>query len=457
METNLALGIDRSRNICLAVLSLAQFMIALDYSIVYVALPEIARYLLLDHSLSQWVVSSYGLMFAGFLLVGGRLCDRFGAATIFVWAMGIFAAASLLGGLAPSGALLLLARGIQGVAAAALQPAIIALIALSFAEGAERTRALSIWGAVGASGLVAGVVLGGVLAALSWSLIFFIYVPVALLCLLLARVAFSAALPSLSAGRIPIVASALGTAAVFGLVLLLTVVAEYGYQHVSIPYLLLGALGLLLAFYYVEARSTAPLISPLLWKIPNLKTGCLASALYMAGVGTEFYMVTLLLQEVYGYDVLSTGLLFLPLSLTIILGNILAGRWIGRLAAKYVLAAGFMLGAVGLLLLALSAHANNYWLYIFPALMISGLGHGMIYTAKFVVGIEGVSEVQQGSASALMVTAQYSSGALALALLVIVLKALPAQQAYPMCFGLLVLFSLLGVMVALRKIKPQCQ
>ncbi|NHQ84522.1 MFS transporter [Iodobacter sp. HSC-16F04] len=450
METSLAVGMNRSRNICLAVLSLAQFMIALDYSIVYVALPEIARHLQMDQSLAQWLVSSYGLMFAGFLLVGGRLCDRFGAAVVFIRAMALFAAASLLGGFALSGVFLLLARGVQGIAAAALQPAIIALIALSFAEGAERARALSVWGAVGASGLVAGVVLGGVLATLSWPLIFLINVPVALVCLLAANRVFPAALPSLFSGRIPLFASALGTAAVLGGVLLLTVIAEFGYQHFSIPYLLLGSVGLLLAFYATEVRSAAPLISPVLWAIPNLKIGCMASALYMAGVGTEFYMVTLLLQEVYGYDVLSTGLLFLPLSLTIILGNILAGRWIGRLAAKHVLAYGFFLGAAGLLLLALSTHVNDYWRYTFPALVMSGLGHGLIYTSKFAVGIEGVSETQQGSASALMVTAQYSSGAMALALLVIILKGLPVHQAYPACFGLLVMFSLLGMVVALK-------
>src|SRR3954469_3004957 len=172
----------------LAVLSAAQFLLALDYSIVYVALPVIARDLHLDLTAAQWVVSAYAVPFAGLLLLGGRLADRLGAGRLFLAATLLFGAASTAGGLAGDGTVLLAARGVQGLAAALLQPAILGLIGSWFPAGPARTRALSVWGAVGASGLAAGVVLGGALTRYSWRWTFLVNVPVTLACALGAAV-----------------------------------------------------------------------------------------------------------------------------------------------------------------------------------------------------------------------------------------------------------------------------
>jgi MFS family permease len=154
----------------LAILSAAQFLVALDYSIIYIALPSIARDLRLDPAAAQWVVSAYAVLFAGFLLVGGRLADRVGARPLFIVAILLFGAASGLGGAAQAEPVLLAARGAQGFGAALLQPAVLSLIGTTFAAGPQRSRALAVWGSVGAAGLAVGVILGGLLTSASWRL-----------------------------------------------------------------------------------------------------------------------------------------------------------------------------------------------------------------------------------------------------------------------------------------------
>lgn len=151
----------------LAVLAAAQFLVALDYSIVYIALPSIARHLRLDPAVAQWVIGAYAVLFAGFLMVGGRLADRVGAKPLFIGAILLFAVASAAGGAAQGGTLLLAARGAQGFGAALLQPAILGLIGTTFPAGPSRNRALAVWGSVGASGLAVGAILGGLLTTAS--------------------------------------------------------------------------------------------------------------------------------------------------------------------------------------------------------------------------------------------------------------------------------------------------
>lgn len=208
----------------LLLLSLAQFLLALDYSIVYVALPGMSRDLDLDLPAAQWVVSAYAVPFAGFLLVGGRLADRVGAGRLFVAATVAFGVASVGGGLASSGGVLLAARFAQGLAAALLQPAILGLLGTMFPA---RSRALSVWGAVGASGLAAGVVLGGVLTRVSWRWTFFVNVPVTLLCAAGGLIWLRAA--AAGGARVPLPGALLGTGAALGAVLGLTLAGTAGW------------------------------------------------------------------------------------------------------------------------------------------------------------------------------------------------------------------------------------
>ena len=452
METPIEIKKTLSRHsvMILMVLSFAQFVIALDYSIIYVALPEITRGLSLANTHAQWVVSAYGLFFAGFLLLGGRLCDRYGSGFVFLLASSVFGVASLLGGLSPNGELLMLARALQGISAAAMQPAIISLISSRFAEGSERAKALSIWGAVGASGLVAGVVLGGVFTVISWRLVFYVNVPLVLICVLAGYSSMRQDKDRTRAqAKIPVMASIIGTAAVLSFVLLLTLVTEQQQYQQVLPLLSLIVAVLAVVFLLIERFAARPLIERDVRPIRTLRIGCAASAFYMAGVGSEFFIVTLLLQDGYGINAFTTGIMFLPLSITIILGNMLAGRLIGRYRANQVLFAGFLVGGGGIALIAMTLNGVSWQPFFFTGMVISGLGHGLIYTAKFVVGIRGIPEDKQGAASSLMVTAQYASGAITLALLVIILSFTSGMVSYQLAFALLVLFCVLGAGVSL--------
>lgn len=433
----------------LAVISLAQFVIALDYSIVYLALPAMAKSLALDAALSQWIVSAYGLAFAGFLLPGGRICDRLGAHNAFVVSLSLFSIASLLGGLAPSGAWLMLARGAQGVSAAVLQPAIVSLIARHFTPGAARAKALSIWGAVGAAGLVAGVVLGGLFTLASWRLVFFVNVPIAWLCLWLGKRPQRDSEAADMAARIPWWSSLLGTLAVTSVVLWLTSLAQRGMDNAH-SHAWAGAAAVLLGLFLInETRGPQPLVARELRHLHTLRTGCWASAFYMASLGAEFFLLTLLLQNVYGYGALNAGLAFLPLAVMIIIGNVLAGKLISGQPAVKVLFWGFALGAAGLWLMALAVMGRIPHGLILPGLLISGLAHGMIYTANFVVGLTALPQDKQGAAGGLMVTAQYAGGAIALSMLVMLLGYYPGVTGFFYAFGLLTFFACAGALVAL--------
>src|SRR5437660_2434908 len=210
------------RAAALALVSVAQFLIALDYSIVYLALPDIAAGLHIAPALAQWVISAYALAFAGFLIVGGRLTDRFGAALMFIIAITLFGLASGAAAAAGSGAVLVAARGVQGLGASLLQPAVLRLIGISFQAGLARSRALAVWAAVGAAGLAAGALLGGLLTTVSWRLTLLVNVPPALLCAIAATARLGTAEPTPRAGRVPVLAAVLGTGTVLTLTLFLT-------------------------------------------------------------------------------------------------------------------------------------------------------------------------------------------------------------------------------------------
>src|SRR3954470_11258801 len=251
----------RRSSATLAVLSVAQFLIALDYSIIYIALPSIATDLRLGSALAQWVVSAYAVLFAGFLVVGGRLSDRVGPARLFIGAIITFGVASAVGGAARDGTVLLAARGAQGLGAALLQPAILGLIGTTFPAGPQRSKALAVWGSVGASGLAAGAVLGGLLTTASWRLTFVINVPLTVLCAVGALVWVRAGTVGGSA-RIPLRAAVLGTGTVLTLVLGLTLGADRGW--LAGPTLVCLVLAVVLFAAFVRNERRAPLVEPAL-------------------------------------------------------------------------------------------------------------------------------------------------------------------------------------------------
>lgn len=426
------------RTSTLAVLSVAQFLIALDYSILYVALPSIAADLGLDPATAQWIVSAYAVPFAGFLVVGGRLTDRIGARRMFVIALVAFGIASAIGGAATGGAVLLAARGTQGLAAALLQPAVLALIGTSFPAGPARARAVAVWGSVGASGLAAGAILGGLLTTASWRLTFAVNVPLTLACALVAILRVPPAQPE-ATSRIPVLASVLGTGAALTIVINLT---THRWTWAGLAAVLLGA------FVYNERRSASVLITRSLRRIRSLHTGAAATALYMASVGSEFYLLTLLLQRMKGYGPLEAGLAFLPLAALITAGNVAADRLIRRYGPTTALAAGFAIATAGLLWLSLTLSGDSYVVDLLPGILLSGFGHGAIYTAMFTIGTHDVPAADQGTAGALLTTSQYLAGAVAIAILTLALGAVPGYAEFRAAFLLTTLAAGGGLVLA---------
>jgi MFS family permease len=429
----------------LAVVSVAQFLIALDYSIVYLALPGITRALALPPALAQWVLSAYAVLFAGFLVVGGRLADRFGPARMFVIAITVFGAASGAGAAAGDGAVLLAARAAQGLGAALLQPAILGLIGTRFAAGPPRARAQATWAAVGAAGLAAGALLGGLLTTASWRLTLLVNVPPALGCALVAVGWERSPAPvndkqDETARRVPVLSSALCTASVLALTMGLTFGGALGWTSAPALGCLPGALAAFAWFTRNEMTAGSPLIEPALRRARSLRAGAVAAALYMASVGSEFYLLTLLLQTLWHYSPLRAGLAFLPLAVMVTAGSLAAGRVDPlRSRPRLALAAGFLIALAGLAWLSAALvlagpHPGGYATSLLPGLLLSGLGHGVIYTAMFILGPGDLPARHQGTAGALMTTAQYLSGALTLAVLTLILGRSPGSPGYAAAF-----------------------
>lgn len=415
----------------LVVLGTAQLLIALDYSVVYVALPSIEDELRFGSAALPWVVSAYAVPFAGFLLVCGRLVDLFGARRMLIGALWVIAVSSLGAGLSGSAAQLLVARGMQGLGAAALAPSTLALLTGTFPPGRARTRALAVWSTTGASGLTVGVLGGGVVTdAASWRWAFWSAVPLALSALLLAHFAFRGDRAATAArGPVAWAGAVLVTLGVLFLAIGMTRASEGGRLNADffVPLLLAGVC---IAFLvHRERRAHVRLIPPDLFRNRRFSTATLLAALFMGSFGAEFYLLTLLLQEDKGYTPFAAGLAFVPLAAAAPVGSAVTGRLIGRLGERHTLAVGFAGGGAGLFVLTAASADIPYAWAILPALLVSGIGQGIAYTATFTLGTGAIPEQQQGVGSGMITMVQYFGGSVGLAILVLVLRSsLPDQQ-----------------------------
>ena len=415
----------------LALLCTAEFVTILDFSIATVALPAIDDDLALSESSLPWVINAYGVAIAGLLLLGGRMADVLGRREVFAAGMALFTGASLVGGFAESPALLIAMRAVQGVGAALVTPAALSIITTSFDDPRERNRALGVWGAVGASALAAGLILGAVISdVLGWRWILWVNVPVGVLALLLVP----AVLPRSrrEAGEPLDLPGA--TVAVTGLVALVLGVGRVEEGGVSVLNggLIAGGIALLAAFLRVERAVRAPLAPPDLIANPSVSSANLVSLTANAAFAGAFVLMSLHLQLVLDLGTLATGLALVPMALGVAVGaGAMSSRLVARFGPRPVIAGGMAVAAVGLAGLGVAMDESSPWALVLPGGIAAGLGYGTAFPAWTVVGVERVADERQGVASGLLVTTQEVGAAVGFAVMVAIAAATAGGDASP--------------------------
>jgi EmrB/QacA subfamily drug resistance transporter len=400
----------------LLVLAMAQFMVVLDFTIVNVALPSIQDGLHLATTTLQWLLSGYAVAFGGFLLLGGRLADVFGRAKLFRIGLVVFVVASMAGGLAVEPALLIASRVVQGIGAAMLAPAGLALLVTSWPGEQERSHALGIYGAVVSAGFASGAVLGGLLSEITWRLVFFVNVPVGIV-LLIASLRLLPPDPSGSSGRQLDVPGAISVTAGVAL-LVLAVVRAGDTLQVTQPALLAVAAALLLgAFIARERRAPSPLLDLALFK----DRGIAGANLVLIAVGAfnagQVLLVTLYLQQGRGLSPVLTGLCFVPQAAGAFALSGPASRLVPYLGPRRALAI-----ALSIALLALAGAAVAVLAGSLPALLaaqfVLGMAARLSQVSSTLAGTHGpVAARSEGTASALLTAARQCGSALGVAIL----------------------------------------
>jgi EmrB/QacA subfamily drug resistance transporter len=407
---------DRRRWWILSVLVVAQFMVVLDVAIVNVALPTIKNDLHFSEDGLQWVITSYAILFGGVLLLGGRMADLLGRRRVFMAGLAIFTAFSLLDGLAWSSASLIAFRGLQGLGAALLAPAALSILMTTFSEGRDRNVALGIWGAASGSGGAAGVLLGGALtSALSWSWIFFINVPVGVAVLALSPVLLHESRANLNHRHFDAAGAVSITGGLMVLVYALTHASQHGWVTAETIGLLAASAALVIAFVVIEMRSPAPLLPLRIFRLRTLTASNINALLMGAAIFSQFFLLTLYMQQVLHYSALKTGVAYIALTLAIIGFSAVSQALVTRIGVRVVLTVGMALSAVGLVLYAQLPVHGHYFSNLFPAFILSGIGLAFAFVPMSIGALTGVKPEDAGVASGLLNTNQQIGGAIGVA------------------------------------------
>jgi EmrB/QacA subfamily drug resistance transporter len=400
----------------MVLLSVAQFMVILDATVVNVALPSIARSLGLAAGNLQWVVTAYVLASGGLVLLGGRAADVAGRRRVFLAGLTVFTVASLASGLAPTAGALIAARAGQGLGAALLTPAALSIITTSYA-GAQRATALGVWGALGGAGAAAGVLAGGVLTTwLGWRSVFLVNVPVGAAAWVAGLHLIPRPEPARRLGReLDLPGAVLAVAGLVTLAYALAGAPAHGWGSARTAGLLALALVLLAAFAAVERRVRRPLVPARLWRTRSLVAGMLVMLGATAILVGTFFLNSLYLQEVQGASALRTGLEFLPVALVIGAGAHLASRLLPRAGSRVLIVAGLVVMGAGALLLTGVSARSGYLTGFLPGLLVVGAGTGLVLPATAVTAMGDIAADRAGLASGLMTAAHEIGAALGVA------------------------------------------
>jgi EmrB/QacA subfamily drug resistance transporter len=415
-------------SIVLVLITLAQFMVVVDFTIVQVALPSIGREFGVSVNGLQWIVTAYGLTLAGFLMLSGRVGDIYGHKKLFIIGVLLFSLASLTGGLAPSDTVLILARVAQGLGAAMASATGLSILAAAFPEGKERNRALSIFAAATGSGFAAGMIFGGLITAtLGWRWVFDSNVPIGIIVSLLSAKYISSNTTGLTHENkqrhhhLDIFGAVLITAGLMLLVYSLTSAQNIGIGSIQTLELLLLSVIVLSSFVLIEYRSKAPLMP-----LGFLRRGSIfgANAVGLLQVGPFVGMVFILtdyLQQLRGYSALSAGLAFIPMgAVFLVISVFLSARLVDRLGVKPVIISGMALQLVGYLSLAPIYITESYFGGLLGPTLLIGVGTGLSFTAINIAALTGTRKGEEGLASGLINTSRQIGGPIGLAVLLTV-------------------------------------
>ena len=401
----------------LAFLVLAQFMIVLDVSILNVALPSIQREFSLTVTNLQAIVTAYTLAFGGFLLLGGRAADLYGRRRVFLSGVIGFTSISLLIGIAQSETLLVPLRSLQGFSAAFMSPAALSIILTLFRERSERTRALSMWGAVSAGGATVGLLLGGFLTEyLSWRWNFFVNVPIGIMIVIAALRLVPAHAAEESDKTLDLPGAILATSGLMMLVHSLSKVGEWGWGSPTFFVWIGASITLLVAFIVNEWYAKHPLVPLSIFRIGNIAAANLAQLPITAAMFSQFFFLSLYIQNILHYTPLQTGVAFLPSTLVVGMTAVLAPQLIKRIGYKPILVATPLLLACGLFIFA-HLEINGTYLDFLPGLLVMAVGLGFTFVSITIAATSGIPPQESGLASGLLSTAQQMGGSIGLAVL----------------------------------------
>jgi EmrB/QacA subfamily drug resistance transporter len=394
------------------------FMVILDGTIVYVALPSIEDALGFSPTLLQWVMSAYLLSFGALLLLGGRAADLLGRRRVFMAGVTLFGASSLLCGLAWSASVLVAARATQGASAAVMAPTALSLLMTVFPEGPERNKALGIWGGIGGIGATAGLVIGGpVTAALGWEGVFFINIPVALAVLALSPLLLPKSTNTECVRCFDLGGALTVTAALLLLTYAIARAPEAGWASAQTIGLLVSVPVLLALFGWIEAHSQAPLLPLGILRSRSLVGGNLVLLIAGMSVDGMLLIVTLYAQEVLGYSTLQFGLMTAVMTVMSVLGAYSAQGIVTRVGSRAVGAGGLALVGGGCLLLTRVSAAGSYGSDILLGLLLFGAGLGAAFVASQIAALADVPEQDSGLAAGMVDSSFNIGGALGVAIL----------------------------------------
>src|SRR2546423_735271 len=386
-------------------------MTILDVAIVNVAIPSIQKNLHIAESTVQWVVTAYAITFGGFLLLGGRMADLLGRRRIFIAGLVLFTLASLACGLASSAAVLIASRAVQGVGAAIISPAALSIVTTTFPEGAERNKALGIWGALGGSGAAVGVILGGVLTKyLGWEWIFFVNVPVGAIVLAATRPIVHESRVEVAERRYDPFGAVTVTGGLALLVYTMSRAPFVGWVTARTILLLIASVALVLAFLVIERRVRAPLMPFDIFRVRTVAGANIVGLLLGAVIFANFFVLTQYVQGVLGYSSLKAGLTFLATAGTAVISAGVAQALVTRVGVKPILALGLVLMTGRMLWYTQIPVHGGFASDLLPGYLLVGVGIAFSFVPATIAALAGVGPDQAGLGSGLIHTARPIGG-----------------------------------------------